>query len=30
MADADDSYDWSSMGVFVDKVRSGFDLVMGN
>lgn len=30
MADADDSYDWSSMGVFIDKVRSGFDLVMGN
>jgi len=30
MADADDSYDWSSIGVFVDKIRSGFDLVMGN
>ncbi len=30
MADADDSYDWSGMGVFVDKIRSGFDLVMGN
>ncbi len=30
MADSDDSYDWSSIGAFVDKIRSGFDLVMGN
>jgi len=30
MADADDSYDWLEMGAFVDKIRSGFDLVMGN
>jgi hypothetical protein len=30
MADADDSYDWSSIGIFVDRIRSGFDLVMGN
>ncbi len=30
MADADDSYDWGNMGVFVEKLRSGFDLVMGN
>jgi hypothetical protein len=30
MGDADDSYDWSAIGVFIDKIRSGFDLVMGN
>lgn len=30
MADADDSYDWSSIGIFVDRIRSGFDLVIGN
>ena len=30
MGDADDSYDWSAMGLFVDKVRGGMDLVMGN
>src|SRR5450759_235147 len=30
MADADDSYDWSTMGAFIYKIRSGFDLVMGN
>ena len=30
MGDADDSYDWSCIGRFVDKIRSGFDLVMGN
>ncbi len=30
MADGDDSYDWSRMDVFIDKIRQGFDLVMGN
>jgi hypothetical protein len=30
MGDADDSYDWGTIGLFVDKIRSGFDLVMGN
>lgn len=29
MADCDDSYDWSSMGPFIDKLREGHDLVMG-
>ena len=29
MADADDSYDWSSMGPFIEKLREGYDLVMG-
>lgn len=29
MADCDDSYDWSSMGPFIEKLRQGFDLVMG-
>lgn len=30
MADADDSYDWSTLGDFVSKVDEGYDLVMGN
>ncbi|WP_426417212.1 glycosyltransferase family 2 protein [Aestuariirhabdus sp. LZHN29] len=30
MADADDSYDFSALDLFVDKLRDGFDLVMGN
>ena len=30
MADADDSYDWSSMGPFIEKIEEGYDLVMGN
>ncbi|MDP1613841.1 MAG: glycosyltransferase family 2 protein [Sulfuritalea sp.] len=30
MADADDSYDWASLGDFVHKVDEGYDLVMGN
>lgn len=30
MADSDDSYDWSGMGPFLDKIDEGFDLVMGN
>lgn len=30
MADADDSYDWSTIGDFVRKIEEGHDLVMGN
>jgi len=30
MGDADDSYDFSNLGAFVEKLRKGFDLVMGN
>jgi glycosyltransferase involved in cell wall biosynthesis len=30
MADADDSYDWSTVGDFVRKIEEGYDLVMGN
>ncbi|EAB6717927.1 glycosyltransferase family 2 protein, partial [Salmonella enterica subsp. enterica] len=30
MGDADDSYDFSSLGAFVEKLRGGADLVMGN
>ncbi len=30
MGDADDSYDWSQIGVFVRKIDEGYDLVMGN
>jgi glycosyltransferase involved in cell wall biosynthesis len=30
MADADDSYDWASLGDFVKKIEEGYDLVMGN
>lgn len=30
MADADDSYDFSALSPFVEKLREGFDLVMGN
>lgn len=29
MADCDDSYDWSDMGRFIEKLREGNDLVMG-
>ncbi|GJL73563.1 MAG: dolichol-P-glucose synthetase [Nitrosomonas sp.] len=29
MADADDSYDWSSISEFVEKLRQGHDLVVG-
>ncbi len=29
MADCDDSYDWSHMGPFIEKLREGYDLVMG-
>src|SRR5205085_8618807 len=30
MADADDSYDWSELDVFIDELAAGADLVMGN
>lgn len=30
MADSDDSYDFSNLSPFVEKLREGFDLVMGN
>jgi hypothetical protein len=30
MGDADDSYDFSSLRPFVEKLREGYDLVMGN
>jgi glycosyltransferase involved in cell wall biosynthesis len=30
MGDADDSYDFSSLEPFIEKLRSGYDLVMGN
>ncbi len=30
MGDSDDSYDFSDLTVFVEKLREGFDLVMGN
>lgn len=30
MADADDSYDFSRLDAFLEKLRAGFDLVMGN
>lgn len=30
MGDADDSYDFSSLMFFVEKLRNGYDLVMGN
>ena len=30
MADADDSYDWSTLSHFVSKIDEGYDLVMGN
>ena len=30
MGDSDDSYDFSSLTLFVDSLRGGFDLVMGN
>ena len=30
MGDADDSYDFSALGGFVDRIRAGDDLVMGN
>jgi len=29
MGDADDSYDFSNLGGFVEKLRAGYDLVMG-
>lgn len=30
MGDSDDSYDFSSLSPFLDKLREGYDLVMGN
>jgi glycosyltransferase involved in cell wall biosynthesis len=30
MGDADDSYDFTSLGPFIEKLREGYDLVMGN
>ena len=30
MGDSDDSYDFSDLSMFVDQLRSGADLVMGN
>lgn len=30
MGDSDDSYDFLSLGPFVEKLREGYDLVMGN
>jgi glycosyltransferase involved in cell wall biosynthesis len=30
MGDADDSYDFTATGPFIDKLREGYDLVMGN
>lgn len=30
MADADDSYDWSALDIFIDALQDGADLVMGN
>jgi glycosyl transferase family 2 len=30
MGDADDSYDFSNLGPFIQKLREGYDLVMGN
>ncbi len=30
MGDADDSYDFSKLEYFLEKLRAGFDLVMGN
>jgi glycosyltransferase involved in cell wall biosynthesis len=30
MGDADDSYDFTDLGPFVEKLREGYDLVMGN
>ena len=30
MGDADDSYDFTNLGPFLEKLRDGYDLVMGN
>jgi glycosyltransferase involved in cell wall biosynthesis len=30
MGDADDTYDWSDLGPFIEPLRNGYDLVMGN
>src|SRR6478609_8258531 len=30
MGDSDDSYDFESLGAFIDKLQSGYHLVIGN
>lgn len=30
MGDSDDSYDFTNLGPFIEKLRAGYDLVMGN
>lgn len=30
MGDSDDSYDFTNLGPFMEKLRAGYDLVMGN
>lgn len=30
MGDADDSYDWSAIAPFIEKIHEGYDLVVGN
>ena len=30
MGDADDSYDFTALDPFVEKLRAGYDFVMGN
>ena len=30
MGDADDSYDFAGLSPFIEKLREGYDLVMGN
>ena len=30
MGDSDDSYDFAALGPFVERLRAGYDLVMGN
>jgi hypothetical protein len=30
MGDADDSYDWGSIGPFITKIQEGYDIVIGN
>jgi glycosyltransferase involved in cell wall biosynthesis len=30
MGDADDSYDWSAIAPFVERLREGYDVVLGN
>jgi len=30
IGDSDDSYDWSDIGLFIQRIRDGYDLVIGN